>query len=101
LKGGTKTIDTWGQGDVYSGTSGTAKFTQGTIASANKPGNLLDGSGKVFGRTHPQYESYAVSQFVSARDQGATGDGVTDDTAAIKAIFKKVSLCFRARPLQR
>jgi hypothetical protein len=91
LKGGTTTIGTWGQGNVYSGTSGTAKFTQGSITAVNKPGSLLDGTGKVFGRTHPQYETYAVSQFVSARDEGAAGDGTTDDTAAIKAIFKKVS----------
>jgi glucan 1,3-beta-glucosidase len=91
LSGGTKTIGTWGQGNIYSGTSGTPKFTQGSITAVNKPSGLLDGTGKVFGRTHPQYETYAVSQFVSVRDEGATGDGTTDDTEAIKAIFKKVS----------
>ncbi|KIM76034.1 glycoside hydrolase family 55 protein [Piloderma croceum F 1598] len=95
LKGSTEstTIGTWGQGNIYSGTSGAAKFTQGSITAATKPSSLLDGSGKVFGRTHPQYETYAVSQFVSVRDEGAKGDGTTDDTAAITAIFAKYANC--------
>lgn len=91
LGGGTTTIGTWGQGNVYSGTSGTPRFVQGSITTVNKASSLLDSSGKVFGRTHPQYETYDVTQFVSVRDEGAIGDGATDDTAAIKAIFKKVS----------
>ena len=92
LKGGTTTIRTWGQGNVYSGTSGTAKFTQGSITAVNKPSNLLTSTGMVFGRTQPQYQAYDVSQFVSVRDEGAAGDGMTDDTAAIQAIFAKVGL---------
>ena len=42
------------------------------------------------GKTHPQYASYSVDQVVSARDQGATGDGKTDDTAALQSLFNKV-----------
>ncbi|KAF9567581.1 exo-beta-1,3-glucanase [Agrocybe pediades] len=93
LAGGTTTIASWGQGNVYHGTSGSGTFTQGTIASANKPSVLLDGSGRIFGRTHPQYANYAASQFVSVRDNGAKGDGKTDDTAAIKAILAKFAGC--------
>ncbi len=92
LAGGTKTIDSWGQGNVYSGSSSAGKFTQGDIVSANKPSVLLDGSGHIFGKMHPQYESYAASQFVSVKDHGALGDGKTDDTAALKDIFAKVGV---------
>ena len=91
LAGGTTTIASWGLGNVYKGTNAAGTFTTGTIPAANKPTSLLDSSGKIFGKTHPQYANYAVSQFVSVRDQGAKGDGKTDDTAAIQAVLTAVS----------
>lgn len=93
LEGGTKVIASWAQGNVYSGTDGIAKFTQSNIPGFHKPSGLVDRTGKIFGRTHPQYVEYSVEQFISVRSCGAKGDGVTDDTAAIKSILAKV--CFR------
>ena len=90
LAGGTITITSWGQGNVFSGTSGTATFTQGNIVAANKPSSLLDTSGRIFGKSHPQYINYAVSQFISVKSQGATGDGHTDDTTAIQNVLNQV-----------
>ncbi|KAF8130464.1 exo-beta-1,3-glucanase [Mycena galopus ATCC 62051] len=93
LAGGTTTIASWAQGNVYKGTSGTGKFTQGTISTPSKPAVLLASSGKIFGRSHPQYATYAVTDFVSVRDHGATGNGKTDDTAALQAVFNAYSGC--------
>lgn len=92
LTGGTTTIASWGQGNVYTGTSGTKTFTQGNIPAPNKPSILLNSAGSIVSKGHPQYEDYAVSQFVSARDQGAKGDGKTDDTAAINALLSAVCI---------
>lgn len=90
LAGGTTTIASWGQGDVYTGTSGTKSFIQGNIPAPHKSHTLLDSAGRIFGKTRPQYAAYSVSQFVSARDQGAKGDGNTDDTQAINSLLSKV-----------
>jgi glucan 1,3-beta-glucosidase len=90
LNGGTKTITSWGQGNVYQGTGSTGVFTQGNIPAPSKPSSILDNTGRIVGRTHPQYASYSVNQFVSVKDHGAKGDGVTDDTAALDTIFAKV-----------
>jgi hypothetical protein len=75
---------------VYSGTTGQKTFAQGNIPAPTKAASLLDSAGNIVSKGHPQYESYAISQFVSARDEGCAGDGHTDDTAAINALFDKV-----------
>ncbi|KDQ60660.1 glycoside hydrolase family 55 protein [Jaapia argillacea MUCL 33604] len=93
LAGGTTTIESWGQGNVYSGTNPNGTFVQSNIPAPNKASVLLDSSGRIFTKTHPQYANYAVSQFVSVKDQGAKGDGTTDDTAALQAVFDEYSGC--------
>lgn len=92
LAGGDRTISLWAQGNVYSGSTGDGRFIQGGLTSPHKSRSLLDGAGKIFGRARPQYEDYAVDQFVSVKAHGAKGDGLTDDTDAIQAVFTKVRL---------
>ncbi|KAF9262846.1 exo-beta-1,3-glucanase [Marasmius fiardii PR-910] len=93
LPGGSMTIESWGQGNVYSGSDGTPRFLQDTIPAPHKPSVLLDDSGHIFGKTRPQYESYALSQIINVKDHGAKGDGRTDDTAALQAIFDEFAGC--------
>ncbi|KAH7912071.1 glycoside hydrolase family 55 protein [Hygrophoropsis aurantiaca] len=94
LPGGDEVpIESWGQGNVYSGTSGTPTFTQGPIQAVDKPRNIVDSAGRVFGKTYPQYANYAVDQIISVKAEGAAGDGVTDDTDAIRKVFEKYAGC--------
>ena len=88
--GTTQTVESWGQGNVYKNVMPIGLYVQGDIYAAPKPSVLLDDQGRIFGKMHPQYADYAVSQFVSVRDHGAKGDGKTDDTNAIKAVFDTV-----------
>ena len=92
LAGGTTTIASWAQGHVFSGTEGRKTWVQDHVVSTNKPSVLLDSSGRIFGKAHPQYTDYATNQIISVKSQGARGDGKTDDTAAIQKVFDEVSL---------
>ncbi|OKL58255.1 Glucan 1,3-beta-glucosidase [Talaromyces atroroseus] len=84
LTGGTTTISTFGQGHEYTPTG--PNTLDGTFTAPSRPSGLLaSGSSDYFTKSKPQYQSYATSSVVSMRSSGATGDGTTDDTAAIQA----------------
>ncbi|KAF3007407.1 exo-1,3-beta-glucanase [Curvularia kusanoi] len=86
LAGGSLTIGTWGQGNQYT-PSGPVKF-QGPLTTAARPAGLLD-NGKFYSKSKPQYETLATSSFISARGSGATGNGNTDDTAALQSAINQ------------
>ncbi|KAG2157573.1 glycoside hydrolase family 55 protein [Suillus bovinus] len=94
LAGGTRTIDSWGKGNIYTGTHPNGTFTQDRIHSAHKDSSLLDHNGFIVSKGHPTYADYSVDQFKSVRSLGAVGDGVTDDTEAIKAVLSKYAGCY-------
>ena len=100
LAGGS-VVSSWAQGNAYTtGDDGTASGAscastpakasstkvQGALTASTKPAALLNG-GKVFERSKPQYENVPASSFLSVKSAGAKGDGTTDDTAAIQAVF--------------
>lgn len=89
--GGTMTVEFWGQGRDYSTSNENGTAVQGALTrDIPKPAALLtDGGNTIFERSRPQYEDVPASEFVSVKDCGAKGDGVTDDTAALQSIFDK------------
>jgi glucan 1,3-beta-glucosidase len=87
LAGNTK-IASWVQGRAYTGGNGEA--VQATQTPIEKPKALLDSNGNVVTKSKPQYNSVSASSFVSVKSKGAKGDGKTDDTAAIQAVFNGI-----------
>lgn len=77
---GPSTISAWGQGNAYD-PNGPRVF-QGPITPNARPGSLLSGS-RYYTQSKPQYNNVPLSGIISARSQGATGDGHTDDTLAL------------------
>ncbi|KAF7564009.1 hypothetical protein G7046_g99 [Stylonectria norvegica] len=86
---GNAKIQSWAQGRSYNGGSGDA--VQATQTPVTKPAALLDASGNVVTKSKPQYDTVDASKFVSVKAKGAKGDGTTDDTAAVQAVFDGIA----------
>ncbi len=90
---GQSVIAAWGRGHKYTPTSGPTTF-EGPIAPNTRPPSLVAGNA-YYERSKPQYETIPVSEFVSARASGASGDGSTDDTDALNALFASAAAANR------
>ncbi|KAF6837096.1 exo-beta-D-glucanase [Colletotrichum musicola] len=77
-------LDEWVLGPVYSGSGERSFSSGGKIGKYRRDGALLDSTGAYYERPKPQYEDRSVGDFIHVKDFGATGDGVTDDTAAFQ-----------------
>ncbi|RCI15252.1 hypothetical protein L249_6554 [Ophiocordyceps polyrhachis-furcata BCC 54312] len=83
---GNRFVQSWIQGRSYQGPKGMAVQSP-ALSPINKPGVLLADNGRIFTRSKPQYDTTPVNKFVSAKSKGAKGDGKTDDTKALQALF--------------
>jgi len=93
--GSTLVVPSWLQGYVVNANGGSS-FVQGYQTAPVRPAALQDQSnsyGYYFERQRPQYQGYAVSDFVNIKTLGAKGDGQTDDTAIIAAALLKYAGC--------
>ncbi|EUC49001.1 glycoside hydrolase family 55 protein [Bipolaris oryzae ATCC 44560] len=81
---GSVVVDAWADGHRYTSYGGP-DIARGRIEPTQRPADLVDAQGRFYERSKPSYGDVPLSQFLSARDLGATGNGRTDDTAALNA----------------
>ncbi|KAK7408407.1 hypothetical protein QQX98_009447 [Neonectria punicea] len=86
---GNAKIESWIQGRTY--VDGKGQAVQDTQSAPKKPDVLLDSNGNVVTKSKPQYSNVDASKFISVKAKGAKGDGATDDTAAIQAVFDGIA----------
>ncbi|KAK3342556.1 pectate lyase superfamily protein-domain-containing protein [Neurospora tetraspora] len=84
-------IRAWGRGNEYNTATATNNTDgtpiPGTFTPFPRPASLLAPNGRYYARSKPLYSDLPASSFLSARSFGATGNGVTDDTAALNQLF--------------
>ncbi|KAF2673840.1 pectin lyase-like protein [Microthyrium microscopicum] len=96
LEGSVSNIDTWTRGSTYLD-SPSKNFLIGKTFATKRPSGLVGGDSqglpkpKFFERKRPQYENLPASQFVSVKQNGLKGDGVTDDTKAFQSVLDRFS----------
>lgn len=89
---GDTTITSWALGRSYLDLNSVGGFGQGNLNPApSKSGMLLDSNGAFVERSKSQYESFPASLFLNVKSAGATGDSVTDDTAALNSAFQSAA----------
>lgn len=88
-KSGSVTIEHWALGYQYTSlNSSEPTFTYGAISpSPSKPAMLLDGDGRYFTRSRPQYESVEAGALVNVLDHGVSNDATGDQTGAINSVL--------------
>jgi len=79
----TFNIPAWAQGHAYSPSSANFTEIHGHVNPNLRP-PALTSLGRYYTRAKPQYQDWPVSQVFSVRSAGAKGDGMTDDTAALR-----------------
>ncbi|KAK2030564.1 pectin lyase-like protein [Colletotrichum zoysiae] len=86
ILGASGRVELWAIGKRYSGYEGTS--TSGPVDAPPRPESLLDDDGRLFYRSKPQYEDFAVDQFRIATEHGCRNDGTGDNTNSINSFLR-------------
>ncbi|KAF9872609.1 putative glucan 1, 3-beta-glucosidase [Colletotrichum karsti] len=87
ILGSSGHVELWAIGKRYNGYEGTS--TAGAVDAPARPESLLDDDGKLFYRSKPQYEDFAVGQFRIATEHGCRNDGTGDNTNSINTFLRE------------
>jgi glucan 1,3-beta-glucosidase len=85
---GPVTITSWAMGPRYISSDGSYTSSSGFVSSSTvKSRALLDGNGKFFERSKPQYETLSASSFIVATDHGISNDATGGQSGAINTLL--------------
>jgi glucan 1,3-beta-glucosidase len=82
------TVKSWATGERFTTIDNIGAQARRFVSpSPIKSPILLDGTGKFFERSRPQYENLTADNFLIATDHGISNDATGDQTAAINSLL--------------
>lgn len=91
MTGSVPANQTWLKGNKYTSASTSPTIVSGELITTTRSATLINSTGSFYTIVPPTYEDVPISQVINVKDHSVTGDGTTDDTAALQTVINSAA----------